>query len=274
MIRKFINDSLQNNVLDKNSVAILFSGGMDSLSLLLSCLDIGIKPVLYSFYLNNYESEDIKASRKIASTYNLSLNEIVIDDEDVGQLIEDVKYIIKTFNVYKKTQVQCIYPFLYIIPKIKEKYVLTGLCADDLYGTPRSVAKYYNDFDKFNTIRDNDINDLNSSSYFQIKALVEINNKVLIAPYKQNINLVEYFRQFNYKQMNSPKQKILTYQDYKHEIDKHGLYRRNSNLQCNSKIREFHDKLLNTNLNIKNYKVVFPIYKNLYKELVIEVNMS
>lgn len=271
MIRKLINDSLQNNILDKNSVAILFSGGMDSLSLLLSCLDVGIKPVLYSFYLKNYESNDIKASRKIANIYNLSLKEIIIDDENVDILIKDVRNIIKTFNVYKKTQVQCIYPFIYIIPEIKEKYVLTGLCADDLYGTPRSVAKYYNDFEKFNSIRDSNINDLNSSSYFQIKTLVESNDKIFIAPYKQNIELVEYFRQFNYKQMNSPKQKILTYQSYKEEIEGSKTYRRNSNLQCDSKIREFHDRLLDTNLNIKNYKVVSPIYRNIYKELVSEV---
>ena len=30
-------------------VALLFSGGLDSLSLLLSCIDVGIKPHLYSF---------------------------------------------------------------------------------------------------------------------------------------------------------------------------------------------------------------------------------
>lgn len=52
-MRKIIDDFLEEKIRDKNSVAILFSGGLDSLSLLLSCLDIGIKPVLYTFFWNH-----------------------------------------------------------------------------------------------------------------------------------------------------------------------------------------------------------------------------
>lgn len=266
MIRNFIDEELENVIANKNDVALLFSGGSDSLSVLLSCLNVGIKPILYSFYLKNYESDDIKMCRKIASIYNLTLNEIVINDEDISQLIKDVEYIIKTFKVYKKTQVQCIYPFIYVVPKIKEKYVLSGLCADDLYGTPRSMAKYSNDIDKFNSIRENIVNNINASSYFQIKTLVESHNKTFIAPYKDNDKLINYLKGLSYKEMNSPKQKNIMYIDYKEEIDKHSLYRRNQNLQCGSHIREWHDKLLDTDLNIKNYKVVFPIYKNIYNK--------
>lgn len=70
-MRKIIDDFLEEKIRDKNSVAILFSGGLDSLSLLLSCLDIGIKPVLYTFFLESYESSDIKSSRNIAKIFGL-----------------------------------------------------------------------------------------------------------------------------------------------------------------------------------------------------------
>ena len=46
--------------LDNEEVALLFSGGMDSLSLLLSCLDVGITPHLYTFKLKNIEKEGFK----------------------------------------------------------------------------------------------------------------------------------------------------------------------------------------------------------------------
>ena len=268
MLRQYINNYLELNIKDKNDVAILFSGGMDSLSILFSCLDLEIKPHLYSFYLKNYESEDIKMSRKVSEIYNLKLTEIIIDDEDVNKLIKDVKYIIKHFNVYLKTQVQCIYPFIYVIPKIEEICILTGLCADDMYGTCLSLAKLSKDIEIFNLNRLKRINNIHASSYFEINQLCTENNKILIAPYKQDKNIINLFMNLNYKQMNSPKQKNIMYKDYKNELDKNKLYRRNNNLQCGSKIRELHDKLLNTDLNTKNYKVVNPIYKNLYKQLI------
>lgn len=270
MLKNLINEYLAKTIKDKQDVSLLFSGGLDSLSILLSCLEIGITPVLYSFYLQSYESEDIQACRKIAKIYNLELNEIVINDTDINKLIEDIYNIIKKFKVYRKTMVQCIYPFTYIIPQIKEKYIITGLCADDLYGTPRSMAKYYNDPDIFNKIRESKISDPAASAYSYIKDLVNEYDKIFISPYKDDIQIIDYFRTLIYKDMNSPKQKYVMYQDYKVEIDKNKLYRRNQNLQCNSKIREWHDKLLSTELNIHKYKVINPIYKNIYTEVTFE----
>lgn len=270
MLRRYINNHLQSKIKNKNEVSILFSGGLDSLSILFSCLDLKIEPHLYTFYLKNYESEDILTSRKIANIYNLQLTEVIIDDEDINKLIKDVKYIIQNFKIYKKTHVQCVYPFLYIIPKIKEKYVLSGLCADDLYGTSRSMAKHYKNIESFNNIRNEKINNLNSSAYLQIRTLVESYDKVFITPYKEDKNILNYFSALNYKAMNSPKQKNIMYLDYKNEIDKNKLYRRNNSLQCCSHIREWHDKLLNTKLNTNNYKIINPIYKNLYKILVLK----
>ena len=84
----------------------------------------------------------------------------------------------------------------------------------------------------FNEIRENKIQDKTASAYSYIKSLVEEQGKIFIAPYKEDIKLIEYFRKLNYKDMNSPKQKNIMYQDYKEEIDKYKLYRMNQNLQC------------------------------------------
>jgi len=264
MIRQLINSFINEKIEDKNDVAILFSGGLDSLSILYSCLDLSIQPILYTFYLDSYVSEDIISSRRIATNLDLKLNEIVISTKNVDDLIHDVKYVIKKYNVFLKTQVQCIYPFLYVIPYIKEKYILSGLCADDLYGSSRSMGKLRNNIDQYNKIRQQKIDNIHTSSYFEIKSMVEEYNKIFIAPYKEDVKIIEYFMKQADKEMNHPKQKMLTYLDYKKEIDDLKLYRRNQNLQCVSKIREWHDELLKTSLNTKNYKMVSPIYKNIY----------
>lgn len=266
-MRKIINDYLNEKIDDKNSVAILFSGGLDSLSLLLSCMDIGIKPVLYTFYLESYESNDIKSSRTIADAFNLDLVEVPIK-ENIESLIKDVDYIVRTFKTYKKTAVQCIYPFLYVQPLIKEKCVISGLCADDLYGSSKHMSILSKDIEKFNQERIKKVNDETSSGYKYIKSV--FSDKLFVAPYKECDELIKYFLNLTYKDMNSPKQKNTTYIVYKAEIDKYNLYRKNENLQCASKIREFHDSLLETELNYNNSKIVTPLYRNIYNKYFSE----
>lgn len=248
-------------------VALLFSGGMDSLSLLLSCMDIGIKPNLYTFKLNKYESEDYKTAKKISEIFDLELTIININ-ENIDDLINDVKYIIKKFKVKKKTQIQCIYPFIYITKYIKENIVLSGLCADDLYGTSRKMQELgRNDLYRFNEKRKELINVPESSSYIYIKYLFENQGYKFIAPYKECEDLIKFFMSKTFKELHSPKQKNIMYESYKYELLKYDLYRKNSNLQCNSKIREWHDELLNTNENINNNKSVVAIYNRYYKEI-------
>ena len=267
MLKNLVNTYLENKIINKNDVALLFSGGLDSLSVLLSCLDISVKPHLYTFRLDNYMSEDILTSRRIASIYNLELTEVVLDTNKID-LISDIKYMIKEFNIKKKTQIQCIHPFLYVLPRIKEGVILTGLCADDLYGTPRSMAKHSKDIEYFKKIRNDKFKNLESSSYIFIKRLCEKHFKTLITPYKESQDIADFMISKTYKELHSPKQKYIMYTDYRDEIDKHKLYRRNSNLQCNSKIREWHDKLLlDKELNKENFKSVVGIYNKLYKEI-------
>lgn len=272
MLKQLINTHLERKITNKNDVALLFSGGLDSLSVLLSCLDIGIKPYLYTFRLDNYVSEDILSSRRIASIYSLELTEVVLDTTKID-LISDIRYMIREFNIKKKTQIQCIQPFLYILPEIKEEFVLTGLCADDLYGTPRSMAKFSKDTEYFYKIRKDKFESLESSSYIFIKKLCDRYSKALIAPYKESQNIADFMLSKTYNELHSPKQKYIMYSDYKEEIDKYNLYRRNSNLQCNSKIREWHNSLLfDKELNSNGFKSVVGIYNKIYKRIKGEFN--
>lgn len=246
-------------------VALLFSGGLDSLSLLLSCMDVGIKPHLYSFKLEGVESDDIKASRKIANIYGLAYTEVVIPK---CNLLKDVKYIIGKYGVKKKTQVQCIHPFIYVVKEVKEDIVLSGLCADDVYGTSRKMQEVgRKDDEAFYKVRLEKHNDIEASSYKYIKDVFEEVGKSFVAPYKDNAILVNYLLSKGFDELHKPKLKGLTYGCYKAEIDAYKLYRRNSGLQVNSGIREWHDELLNMPINSKGYKSVVGIYNTIYKSI-------
>lgn len=264
MLRKMIS----NYLLEKtrgDPVGILFSGGMDSLSVLISCLDVGIPVSVYSFKLDGVESTDIIRCREIVSVLGIPYKEITIPN-DVKTLEKDVRHIIGKFKVFKKTIVQCIHPFLYVFPIIKEKYVATGLCADDLYGTPKSMAMRSKDNVWFKNERLKKLEDPTSSAYQYIKLLADENGKNLLAPYKDYEPLTSYMLSLSFKDMHSGKQKRIMYEDYSDVLDKYKWYRRNENLQCSSKLREHHDELLLTSLNNRNLKGVVGIYGDIYRE--------
>ena len=183
-------------------------------------------------------------------------------------MVLDVFNIIKTYKVKKKTQVQCIHPFVYIVESVKEPVVLTGLCADDIYGSARKMQEIGRKDDAlFYQKRLEKHLDETSSSYKFIKELFISHNKTFVAPYKDSMELSDYILNKNLKELHSPKQKNVMYIAYKEELDRYSLYRRNSNLQINSHLREFHDTLLLTELNINNYKSVTGIYNTIYRDL-------
>ena len=56
--RNLLLDVIKNEIKNEKSIAIFFSGGTDSLTCLFTCLELGLKPILYTFHLENYISED------------------------------------------------------------------------------------------------------------------------------------------------------------------------------------------------------------------------
>lgn len=265
-MRKLINKKIEKYKDQK--VALLFSGGMDSLCVLLSCLEVGIKPHLYTFKLKSYDSEDYFSAVRISNIFNLELTVIEIEDNDTNKLIEDIKFIIKKFKVKKKTTIQCIYPFLYVVDKIEEKVILSGLSGDILHGTMRKMQMLGRvDEGAFNSMRLEYLNNEELDNYCYIKQIFTEQDIKFVDVYRYNKDLIDFFMSKRFKELNSPKQKNVAYESYKKEIDEYDLYRRPTSLQCNSKIREWHDTLLNTSENINNNKRVTAIYNRYYKEI-------
>ena len=158
-----------------------------------------------------------------------------------------------------------MHPMKHLCEAIKEDYVLSGLEADTLYGNTRSMRKTIACESEFKNIRSKYIHDENNASYSFIRNELENNNKTFVAPYKQSSEIINYFLSLESKDLCFGKQKKQTYEAFKTEIDNLSLYRRSSNMQINSGIREFHDLLLQTDLNQKNFKSVIGVYNQLIK---------
>jgi asparagine synthetase B (glutamine-hydrolysing) len=264
MLKKLIKKHIENTIPKNEKVAVMFSGGLDSLSVLLSALELGYEVKLYTFHLKGVISKDLETARKVSKHYKLELHEVEISD-NLDLLIDDLKYLIKTHDLKKKTQFQVMHPMKHLCEAIKEDYVLSGLEADTLYGNTRSMRKTIACESEFKNIRSKYIHDENNASYSFIRNELENNNKTFVAPYKQSSEIINYFLSLESKDLCFGKQKKQTYEAFKTEIDNLSLYRRSSNMQINSGIREFHDLLLQTDLNQKNFKSVIGVYNQLIK---------
>lgn len=248
-IKDFVNES--------KDVALLFSGGTDSLSVLFTLLDLGIKPTLYTFRLNEYLSNDYLVAEKVAKHYNLKFKGLVIP-YDKQQIKSDIFYLIKKFKTKRKTIIECSYPFIYLSKMITEEKILSGLSADSNYGTPASMSiKFNNDYQGFVKAKKKIFSDINSDGYFAIKTLIETDSKKFFTPYRDP-QIVNFFMKHTWKELNKPMQKWFIVKIWQDRFNELRCYRKNSNLQVESKIRERMKSILNSNESIiKFYNQVY-----------------
>lgn len=244
-----------------DEVAVLLSGGVDSTCVLLACLDAGFEVHAYTFYLKGHESQDVRASRRICGDLGIGLTESVVP-YSIDSLVADTRRIVREFGTTRKTAVQCIHPFLYVVPDVKERDVFSGLYADDLWGTSRKGNQEGHSGEaRFRAYRQRQLTQQDYSCVY-IKKCFERAGKSLHMPFVSS-GVSEYLLSLSWDDMNRPKPKALAVRAYAEHFSKHDWYRKNSNLQVNSGIREYHDLLLRTELNTRGLKSVTGIYNDI-----------
>ena len=263
-LKNLLVESVRKEIDGETDVGIFFSGGTDSLTCLFSCLELKLKPHLYCFRLENHISEDSLMSERISKLYNVPLK-IIIIKEDLQQLANDVYNIIKKYDVSNKIRVQILYPFPYMLKEIKERVVITGLSADTLYGTNyHSKMQLLDDFTKS---RRNAIDEDEIDGYTVLKEISNSFQKKLVAPYRDD-SVINYFLKYSWMELNRPTQKNHSINAFKNYFDSNTIYRTSSSLTINSKIQEFHEKLLTLSFNKLNRKSIDELYSDILHDRV------
>ena len=109
MIKKLLENHIVNNTPDE-SVALLLSGGIDSITVGLAAHNVGKKVHAYSFFLDGEVSYDFVKAAEVAHKMQWKFTPIVIPRHN---LVDDFKKIWK-LGCRKKTHYECVFPFLYI----------------------------------------------------------------------------------------------------------------------------------------------------------------
>lgn len=241
-----------------DEVAVLLSGGVDSISVAFAAERAGKKITAYSFQLDNNPSYDFQKAKEIAKIMKWDFVGIEIPTEN---LVEDF-YKLVEFGCKKKTHFECVYPFLYVYPKIKETYVVSGWAADGYYGVSKKACMHFKEpKSKFDTFRDDYFKPENCAGYHQHLNLAIQHGKCFVTPYLSQ-NIKEFFYQFDWFELNKPYQKHTVRNSFV-EFDLIGNVKKHLNLQLDSGIATLFETLLNNNkINFKQRKRMMEVYKD------------
>lgn len=252
----------------QKDAALALSGGTDSMTALFAMIETGRKPECYTFYMTGYPSKDLKSSRFACKYFGLNLHEIAVPS-DVDGIYADIQRVLPYCEYPKKTIVQCMIPWLYIYPAMSEKLIINGIGGDDFYGTQRKVnVEYAKSGDKGIIQYRRFYGHYLEYSEGNILRLAGTYGKVNIGFYDSK-EMEDFLLEFSFRAINKPFAKypsVLAWTDY---YKKAGFYRDqiDHSYQINSKLRDYHDRLLTSKYNVAGNKSVVGIYNRVWKEM-------
>lgn len=248
------------------TAALALSGGIDSVGVLFAQMELGRKPHCYTFYMDAYESEDIRASRNLANKFGLSLTEVVLPT-DVDSMYNDVRRVIPHLCKIKKTNVECTIPWLYLLPVIEEDTILVGLGGDDYCCNDRksNVLRAKVGEEGMLEHRLHKFDDTDNADRCTFELARKFGKEVI--DFYDFHEGIDWFMQFKLSAINSPFQKAPLVLCWKSWYDKGNFYKKHSDYQANSRLRDFYGTLLQSGYNKAGHKSVIGLYNQIAREL-------
>ena len=239
----------------QDEVAVLLSGGVDSLSVAFAAHELGKKVHAYSFHLDTGSSYDSDKAAEVSQIFKWPLTIKVVPTDN---LEEDFFKLAKEYDCKKKTHFECVFPFMYLYPEIRQEEVLSGWAADGYYGISKRAILHYTKGktkEKFDEFRNDYFLPTKSAGYMWHKIVADKHNKKFITPYLSKA-VRDFFYSKDWYELNEPFQKHHVVNDF--EQFKKFNFKKHINLQLGAGIdKRFETLLNNSKINPNNrYKSV------------------
>ena len=259
MIDKIICDELAKSSQESN-VAVLLSGGVDSISIALAAHRLNKKITAYTFHLKDQPTYDAQKANEISNIMGWTCKTIEVPTDNV---INDFIRLRREIQCVKKTHYECCFPFLYVYPQIKEKEVLSGWAADGYYGVSKKANIHYKHTkEKFDEFREDYFKLDHRAGYLWHKRIADMHDKTFITPY-----LTEPVKQFfwskDWYELNQPYQKHHVVEAFS-EFAQFGTVKKHINLQLGSGVDKLFESVIIADkvINYRNRKRVMDICKD------------
>lgn len=259
MIKNILCEVVERRSKD-NEVAVLLSGGVDSLSVAFAASDVGKKIHAYSFHLDTHISYDFQKAKEVSEIFGWKFTGVIIPTKN---LISDFKKL-SQLGCKKKTAYECTYPFLYVYPEIEQTEVLSGWAADGYYGISKKAMMHYRHTQElFDEFREDYFRPDKCANYPWHKAVSMQHDKKLIVPYLDQ-SVKAFFYMHTWEQLNKPSEKHHVRNAFE-QFKLIGNVKKHLNLQINSGIIELFESLIDNNeINFRNRTRVMDICRDWY----------
>lgn len=277
MIKQLLENHISEKIHPQQDVAILLSGGVDSLCVATAAHDLGYKVVAYSFHLEDDVSYDYEKAKEVSEIMGWEFNGVIVP---TSNLVDDWHRLVK-LGCRKKVHFECVFPFLYVYPEIYQRYVLTGWGADGYFCNGKTAVMRYSNPKKWNNhleyckrmnIKSTTFNeyrrnylDGDCAGYKEHTALATKHGKIHISPFLDS-EVREYLMDFSWQELNIPRQKEILRKDFTN-LEKYGKVRQHINLHLGSNINKlFETLLLDVDINFNNRKRMMDVCRDWYKK--------
>ena len=240
MIDKLLQQEIDKSSSDKE-VAVLLSGGVDSLSVAFAAQRLGKKITAYTFKLKDVDNYDSDKAIEVSKLFNWNYKLIEVPTDN---LVDDFFKLLNEIKCERKTHFECCFPFLYVYPQIEQKEVLSGWAADGYYGVSKKALIHYTK-DKpdtrFKEFRSKYFAYENRAGYVWHNRVAEKYNKKFITPYLTD-NVKYFFWNKTWEELNKPFQKHTVVNAF--EEFKKFKFKKHINLQLGSGVDKLFESLL------------------------------
>lgn len=251
-----------------------FSAGIDSSMILYGLMEINKPPKqLLTFQVEDYETDDLVYSRKIADGYGIPLTIVKIPKVSKEEASDIIKDVTDTIGISRKIDIQVCYAYHYMLKEIQTNYLVAGLYEDIIYETNAKLSIKYRDMLKGDVTReefDTYYKDHKRLCYEDKNANGNIHNHLVIRNYLtakgitldtplQSENIYKHFQNVNYEQSNfkfendkmiQKKKWFVTDLLFKTQFDRFGNAKNNSNFHTKKEkgdINTLHCEIFETN---------------------------
>lgn len=256
----------------KKDCCVMLSSGIDSHSVLFSCLEAGIKPVTTSFTLEDRESRDFVSARYTASKFNLEFRPVILST-DLTRLKKYLLAICVT-GVSGKAAYECLWPFIETFRKVEEDVVFTGYATDLFFAlTKKGSMHYRDDVSTYAMERRKAYLNKNSQMNFLSRYANKLGFEYSVPWFCDGIKDQYLKNKYTYYDVNEPRQKQPIRDQYKEELKHCKVYNHTNAQLGDSGIALLYKNLLKDEYWNKNkYKSVVGIYNSIARGEITQID--
>jgi hypothetical protein len=258
--KELLLQSTKEKIGNATSVDLFFSGGMDSLAIFLTLVNLGLDFRCFTYCLDGINSRDMKYSFLICKHFGIEQRIINVPKQPKDTVIKNIRRLMTIIGSKRKTHVESMYPYLFLDMDFIRQCSVMGLEYISCTSKNSTIELYKDETpDGLRNSVIKKMNDPENEALRELNVFFGASGKTIVFPYHDK-RIVDYITQFTWKQLHLPKEKMYIYESFKPTIDSLSVYRKSLNGHLEGGIRDY---LMNV-LECKNKFEVQKLYKELY----------